>query len=253
MSEAPEMIVTLGNDTLGPAFKFWLANQMMVRNKSLMDVTRRLTQYWVSYAMAEIEKKAPSSVAKIESDLMKMARVSWRTRNVERRRLRGSRNSDRFRNTVASKIVFMLNYGQARTKAAFGDDAGAYAQVAKFVGARKYSRRHHKVSGFMPTLLELAKGRRGVLADTRDAPKYQQKPGSYFQVMTASFAETMVSAWPSAAARPGRPEPLGLAGLVPGAFTSKVNDLRRNILEWVDRDGLLTRAAAQSGFTVTSS
>jgi hypothetical protein len=250
--DSPNIILELGSDTLGPAFKIWQDHQQRVRGKSLSQIIRTVMRYWVSFAMAEIDAKAPGNGAKIAADLMRSSRVGWRTRNITRTKKRGSASlANRYRDTIAARIVFFMNYNGARLKAAFGDDAGAYGDVAKFVKARRYSAKHHKISGFVPALIEFAKERSGSVRNA-SGPKYRNSPGSYAQTINGTAAEAVVAAWPKAAQRPGRPAPLGLARLVPNAFEVKQNDLGTLFLGFVTKDGLLWGGAKAAGFKVAA-
>ncbi len=246
----PDVTLEISSDTLGPAFQAWAAYQTEVRGKALMEVVQRAMQYLVSFAMREIEEKKPGNAALVERQLMALSHDTNRVSNSARARLRGGKTGSKYRNTMAARIVFMLNYRGARLKAAFGDDAGAYNDVATFVKARRYSVRHHKVSGFLPALAALAstgRGRRAPIMD-RGGPRYKNAPGAISQTLTAHMAEILVEAWPSAAQRPGRPAPLGLSRLVPGAFTDKLDDLQTLFLRFAMEDGLLTMAAERAGF-----
>jgi hypothetical protein len=71
-------------------------------------------------------------------------------------------------------------------------------------------------------------------------------------MINGNAAEAVVSAWPKAAQRPGRPAPLGLARLVPGAFEVKQNDLSALFLGFVVKDGLLWGGAKAAGFKVAA-
>jgi hypothetical protein len=250
--DSPNIILEMGTDSLGPAFRIWQDHQQRVRGKKLSDVIRTAMRFWVSFAMAEIEAKIPSSGAKIAADLMRPSRVGWRTRNLARTKKRGSASlANRYRDTIAARLVFFLNYKQARLKAAFGDDAGAYGAVAKFVSARRYSAKHHKVSGFVPAMIEFSKYRSGAIRNA-SGPRYRNSPGSYAQTLDGNAAEAVVAAWPKATQRPGRPAPLGLARMVPGAFEAKENDLSRLFLGFVTKDGLLWGGAKAAGFKVAA-
>lgn len=245
----PDVTFEISSDTLGPAFRAWAAYQVEVRGKDLLQVVQRAMQYLVSFAMAEIEAKHPGSAAKVEQQLMAMSHDTNRVSTSARARKRGGAAGSKYRNTMAARIVFMLNYRGARLKAAFGDDAGAYSDVATFMKARRYSVKHHKVSGFIPALTALASTGRGRRAPIdRGGPRYRNAPGAISQKLTADLAEILVEAWPSAARRPGRPEPLGLARLVPGAFADKLADLQDLFLRFAAEDGLLTLAAERAGF-----
>lgn len=245
--------LNIGQDTLGPAFAAWAEYQQMVRGKSLIRVVQDAMQYLISFAMAEIEAQKPSSPAALESALM-LSYDASRVTTGRRARLRGNAAGNKYRNTIAARIVFMLNYKDARLKAAFGDDAGAYSAVASFVGARKYSVRHHKVSGFLPALIHLARRKRGYRGANvgllEKGPRYRHAPGMIAESVSANLAEILVSAWPSAAQRPGRPAPLGLAGLVPDALTARLPQVQALFLRFCQEDGLLTAAAARAGFKV---
>jgi hypothetical protein len=248
--DSADIILEMGDDTLGPAFKIWQDHQQRVRGKSLSQIVSTVMRYWVSFAMAEIETKAPGNGAKIAAELMRGSRVGWRTRNKERTKKRGSSSiANRYRDTIAARIVFFMNYKDARLKAAFGDDAGAYGAVSDFVKARRYSAKHHKVSGFVPAMIEFAKERSGSIRNA-GGPRYKKNPGSYAQTISGNMAEAIVSAWPSAAQRPGRPAPLGLARLAPSAFEVKQSDLSRLFLGFVTKDGLLWGGAKAAGFKV---
>jgi hypothetical protein len=248
---SPDIILEIGNDSLGLAFKIWQDHQQRVRGKSLSQIIRTVMRYWVSFAMAEIATKAPGDGAKIAAELMRGSRVGWRTRNKERTKKRGSSSmANRYRDTIAARLVFFMNYKNARLKAAFGDDAGAYGAVSDFVKARRYSAKHHKVSGFVPAMIEFAKERSGNIRNA-GGPRYKNSPGSYAQTINGNLAEAVVAAWPKAAQRPGRPAPLGLARLAPNAFEVKQADLRALFLGFVVKDGLHLAGAKAAGFKVS--
>lgn len=245
----PDVTIEISADTLGPAFQAWAQYQREVRGKELLQIVQRAMQYMVSFAMAEIERQQPGSAAKIEQQLMAMSHDTNRVSTSARARKRGGKAASKYRNTMAARIVFMLNYRGARLKAAFGDDAGAYSDVAKFVSARRYSARHHKVSGFLPALSALASTGRGRRAPMDSSgPRYRNAPGAISQTVTEQMAEILVEAWPSAAQRPGRPAPLGLARLVPDAFEAQLGDVQALFLKFAAEDGLLTLAAERAGF-----
>lgn len=245
-----DTVLSISSDTLGPAFKAWADYQAETRGKSTLRIAQDAAQYVISAAMKEIEERRPGSVAKVERDLMALSHETNSIGLSARARKRGGAAGSKYRNTMAARLVFMMNYGDARLKAAFGDDAGAYAQVGKFAAARKFSVRHHKVSGFIPALTELnrARGRRAMIP--REGPRYRNAPGSYQQTVTANLAEILISVWPTAAPRPGRPAPLGLPGMVPDAFSARLPGVQAQFLKFCLEDGILTAAAGKAGLKV---
>lgn len=231
-------------DDLGPAFKAWAANQALTRDKTAKDLLYKVMKFWVSFVQNKIPK---GDKGKVQAQLMTLTQAYSRIGSGRRARLRGGKRANELRGTIAAAIVATLNYRGARLKAAFGDDAGFYADVRRFIAARKFSVNLHRFAGFIPALEALGR------LSGATGPRYRHAPGSFSQTLTGEVASILVENAASAAQRPGRPAPLGVRGLAGGdPFAEVLPQLQALIIRFAAEDGVLTDSARTAGFAVNT-
>lgn len=189
-----------------PALETW-ARLATFRGKSLQEALRKAGRFAVDFAIAKVPK---GDRAKIEASLKALARdyrVSSRARKGKAR----TKAAETWRGTVAAKMVWVLNYKQARTNA-LARHPSFYTIVAQFHNGRQYAKNLHK-AGFKPAQRELRASSAG-----ERLPSYRKElqgaPGSITQDYRDDVAEILIENFASAAQVPGQPAPVGVAGLI---------------------------------------
>lgn len=250
--------ITINPSAAFAAFDDW-AQLQRIRGKSAEQTLRKVMKFWISFALFKIDAADPAA---IEASLMRLtngysrrltgmigASSNLRSRRVSR--AKGAAMADKYRGTVAAAIVAVLNYKGVKTasslksrKAIVVDSAGFYQKVRQFISARKYSARHHK-AGFYPSITALKIGNTG-----GRLPRYRNTPGSYKEDIQDLAATLVAENFASAAQRPGRPAPLGIAGLAPDCLRSSEPEIARLLADWLAKD--LMDAAHGAGFAALS-
>lgn len=232
-------------DSLGPAFKAWAANQVLTRDKTAKELLYKVMKFWISFVQNKIPK---GDKGKVQRQLMTLTHAYSRLSSKRRGRLRGGKSADQLRGTIAAAIVATLNYQNARLKAAFGDDAGFYAAVRKFIAARRFSTNLHRFAGFVPALQRI-----GRIPDQGTGPRYRNPPGAVTEKLTSDVAEILVENFASSAQRPHRPAPAGVRGLAGGdPFEQVLPQLQALIVRFAHEDGVFTNGARAAGFEVVN-
>ena len=140
------------------AFEDW-GRLQQIRGKSSEATLKKLMKFWISFALFKIHAADPAA---IEANLMRLSVSSSKLMiRSRRRRTAATQNrfgklGDKYRGTVAAAIIAAINYKGVRNasrvgskKRVVGDGAAFYAEVPKFIRARKFSARLHK-AGFIP-------------------------------------------------------------------------------------------------------
>jgi hypothetical protein len=189
-----------------PALETW-ARLATFRGKSLQEALRKAARFAVDFAIAKVPR---GDRAKIEGNLKALAR-DYKAVTATRKGKARSKAAETWRGTVAAKLVWVLNYKQARTNA-LARHPSYFTIVGQFYNGRQYARNLHK-AGFKPAQREL----RGPSAGER-LPGYRKElqgaPGSITQDYRDDVAEILIENFASAAPVPGQAKPVGVAGLI---------------------------------------
>lgn len=215
-----------------PALEAWAAFAS-TRGKTMEDILRKTMRFAVDYA---IKKTKKGDRARIVGDLTRLVHEYKGTRKNLK-----SKTAEKYRGTLAAAIVWRLNYRQAQTLAVNRSPA-FYSTVASFVSGRAYATNLH-AAGWKPAQRDLHASPGGARL-----PSFRkQPPGSVPRMtITDTLAEIIVENWASAAAVPGRPAPLGAAGIIGPVLDEILPDLERTFTKFLAQDML--RAATHAGF-----
>lgn len=220
------------------------ARMQEIRGKNGEQILRKLMKFWISFALFKIEAASPQVIG---DSLMKLTTAYSRVQIRSRRS--GKANSknrygpgaDKYRGTVAAAIVAILNYKGAKSLIKKGDGTAFYNLVGKFVGARKYSAKLHK-AGFYPAIKSLK-----LTGQETRLPRYRHTPGTYTEAVRERAATLIAENFASSAQRPGRPAPLGIAGIAPNCLSDSEPQLAKLLEDWLMKD--LMDAAHGAGFS----
>lgn len=215
-----------------------------LKGRGMATTLRRLAKYLVSYALHRIPKGDKN---KVETYLMqqvanlraaKISAASRLTASSSKASRASAERIDRLRNTLAARIVAALDIYGARGMSA----AAFYQRVNRFIARRKTSVNVHRAS-FIEAKQALGVGASGVPS------MRSESPGDFRQSLSADAAEIIIDAWGSARPNKANPNPKGMQGIAPGAFSGAMDDLIRNMQAWMAKDAL--NAARRRGFTVS--
>jgi hypothetical protein len=140
-----------------------------------------------------------------------------------RGRVRAGKAGDRYRGTIAAAIVAQLNYGGARLMGGFGDSAGFYQAVAKFVKGRRGSAGLMRAGFFAG--YDLIHGRA-----KGSAPRYKHAPGSAAEKILAESASIVFENFASSKAA------FSIADYQPSAFEVAAQEVEKMMNRWVMED-----------------
>lgn len=230
MAENGKLSVLDGGTSAG--FSQWIGAQR-ARGKTDEQTLRYVMKIWVDFAWSKVP---PGDKHKIRTDLMQV--VAKRQKNPANRRT--SKVADEMRGTRAARIVYWLNWKNARAE----KGAGFYRKARAFVSARAFSAMHHR-AGFFPAYRFLKK------SPEHSGPQYQKHPsGSAEGKFLEGLAEILVENFASSAPVPGRPAPLGMSGLAGDAFEASLEEIAEMFSRFVREDSIKQGQAA--GFTVVN-
>lgn len=213
------------------------ATQRALKGKGLAETAAKVMRLWVTEA---VENIPPGDRGKVESYLMKEVTTYRRTVEAEKntkKAIRQAELANKFRHTIAARIVGALNIGNAR-----GKPAGEYYQkVNAWVQKRIFAVNLHR-AGLIPA--------RKVLR-VRDAkgnpPKIKTAPGGISESLHDGIVEILVENWASSQKTETNRTPKGIVGLAGNAFDSGLEAMNRTLTAWVLED--VTKAAQKSGFS----
>lgn len=216
-------------------FQQWITAQKQ-RGKSDRDILLYVLKIWLDFAWSKVPKGDKS---KIRANLMEI--VTDSSRIVPGRRRRRSAAESQYKGTKAERIVRALNYKNARSLTG----AARFKVVGQFVNARVFAAKHH-AAGFYPAYRFVKKQPRD-----RSGPYYRRYPaGSAEGKFIDGLAEVMVENFAGSAPVPGRPAPLGIAGLAGDAFEASMPEVAELFARFVREDSVKQGMAA--GFTVVN-
>jgi hypothetical protein len=213
-----------------------------ISGRQFHQTARYAMRLWVSFALNKIAAAEPSKIRSALSrvvtgyTVMATASIGSRT-NLKSRKTSRVKAADQWRGTLASKIVGMLNYRNART----APRSDFYRIVGKFVRGRVFGARIHR-AGMGPAMDATADVGR-VRREGRKLPKYRKAPGSYEQRLKADTADILVENFASAFG----PRAKGIVGIAPEAFNSSAAEVDRLLGLYAERN--LREAARSAGYT----
>lgn len=231
-----------------------IVDSSAITNLTLFGVSRQISgrhfhqtaryamRLWVSFALNKIAAAEPGKIRAALSrvvtgyTVMATASIGART-SLKNRKTKRFRPADQWRGTIASKIVAMLNYRNART----APRSDFYRIVGKFVRGRMAGARIHR-AGMGPAMDATADVGR-VRREGRKLPKYRKPPGSYEQKLKADTADILVENFASAFGSRAK----GIVGIAPEAFNSSAAEVDRLLGLYAERN--LREAAIATGFT----
>lgn len=234
MTTAPLFTVT--DMSAIPALQRYAVAQGL-RGKDIIETVRKVVRYWVSFALHKIPKGDPK---KIRDSLTQIVTTYSKvnTRNVRS----ATRVANRWRGTLAAKLVFLLDYQGARAAAGFGDIEGNYRRATLFTNRRSYA------AGLMRSGLREAVMRLHNVAGANPGrlPKFKNQPGSYDEKFTESVTTIIVENWARAAGARSK----SIAQLRGDAFSSALPEVERMIADFLAQD--MKKAAQKEGFQVAA-
>lgn len=213
------------------------ATQRALKGKGLAETAAKVMRLWVSQAVDNIP---PGDRGKVESYLMR--EVTTYRRTVEatkntKKAVKQAALANKYRHTVAARIVGALNIGRAR-----GKPAGEYYQkVNAWVQKRIFAVNLHR-AGLIPARKVLR------VRDARgNPPKIRTAPGGISETLRDEIAEILVENWASSEQTKTNPRPKGIVGLAGNAFDAGLEQMNRTLTAWVLED--MNRAGRRSGFS----
>lgn len=190
-------------DTVSPAFQRY-ANMRAAKGKGLNRTIRNVMKMWVSFAYAAIKKDHAGKPQQIDADLKKIV-----SHGVGMRKAKG-KSADEYRGTLAARLFIFFAKDPAAASALRG--AAFYSKVRAFANTRRASAGVH-AAGMFPAMRALR---------TPTGPsRFKNPPGNLMERTLDDAAEILAENWAS-----GRQKrSVGIAGLVPDAFTGKIAEL----------------------------
>jgi len=229
MSDIITIVDTSANDALRR-----YATAQGLRGKDIIETVRKVMKYLVSFAIKKIPRGDPQKIrADLTQVLTTYSRIS--TRNIRSQ----SAVANKWRGTLAARIVFMLDWQGARVAAAFGDYDGAYQKASLFTNRRVFAAGLHR-SGLREAITRLRASSGG-----GRLPKFKNQPGSYDEQISDNITTILVENW----ARAANANAKGITGLAPDAFSAAMPEVERMLTDFIARDMLA--AAAREGLTAT--
>lgn len=210
------------------------AQHRLFRGKALIDSQRKVMRYWVHFSIKKIPKgdrrKIIAQLSTVVTQYSNLAAAQKGLKsNLRTRKLVRNASADKWRGTLAAKLIAILRNAK-------GSKLGA----AKFVANKAWSANLHR-AGLAPAIEGANVPYSGRL------PKLKTPAGSYQETIlgaTASIlAENFASANGSRAA--------GIEGLAPGAFADALGEVQLMVYKWLQKD--IRDAAKESGFTLKPS
>ena len=233
MSENGKTTILDGGVSAGLAQ--WIQAQRQ-RGKEDKAIIIYMAKIWLDFAWSKVPK---GDKAKIRENLMQIVTKSVRIRPGRKNRVSGAQSE--YQGTLAERIVRALNYRNARGL----KGAAFFRVVGRFVNARQFSAKHH-AAGFYPAYRFIKKA-----SGDSSGPRYSKHPpGSAEGKFLDGLAELIMENFASAHAVPGRPSPLGIAGLAGEAFESSAPEVAEMFARFVREDSIKQGMAA--GFSVVS-
>jgi hypothetical protein len=204
-----------------------------LRGKDLIVTVRKVMKYLVSFAIAKIPKGDPE---KIRAQLSRIVRTHERLGSLN---VRGkNRAANQWRGTMAARVIFKLNWQDARLDAAFGDIEAYYKKAALFASRRRFAAGFHR-SGLREAVLRLRAG-----SGAGRLPKFRQQPGLYDEQLSESLTGILVESWARAAGKDAK-DP---TQLYPDVFELAMPEVDRQFAKFLEAD--MHAAAVREGFTV---
>lgn len=201
-----------------------------LRGKDLNAVLRKVMKYVVSFSIAKIpkgdSKKIRQELTTVVSNYSKLD-----TRNVRS----GGRAANKWRGTLAAKLVAMLDWKGARAAGALGDYEGFYSAVSRFTARRASAANLHR-AGLREAAMKLRASTQGRL------PQFKKSPGDYREVITDAITSIIVENWAASAGGDG------IVKLAGNVFDIAFVEAEKMIAGFLQKD--MEKAAQKVGLTV---
>lgn len=212
-----------------------------MRGKTMQETLKKIMRYWVAFAMAKIDK---GKSAKIRADLSAVVSAyssvassrTGQSSNLRTRRVKRAKAVDKWKGTLAAKVVGLLDYKNARGSGF----AAYYAAVGKFVSASAFSANLLR-AGFRPAYQVLK-----AMPGAGRMPKFKAGAGRIKLQLADSVADILVENW----AHGNSPRSKGIAEIAPTAFSIAFREVEIKMTEFYLKD--IKKAAKESGLTVDS-
>jgi len=207
------------------------AQHRLFRGKAVIDSQRKIMRYWVHFGIKKIPKgdrrKVITQLSTVVTQYTRLSSMRQGLKsNLRTRKLMRNAAADKWRGTLAAKLVAILKHAK-----------GSKLSPARYVAAKAWSTNLHR-AGLAPAI-EGA----GVPYSGRP-PRLKTPAGSYQETVlgaTASIlAENFASSNGSRAA--------GVEGLAPGAFADALGEVQNLVFRWLQKD--VREAAKETGFTL---
>ena len=204
-----------------------------LRGKDLAETLRKAMKFVVSFSISKIPKGDP---AKIRANLTRIVSTysKLETRNVRSK----ARASNQWRGTLAAKLVFILDWQNARLDAAFGDIEAAYKKAGLFTQRRTFAAGLHR-SGLREAAFRLR-----ATSGAGRLPKFKDQPGRYDEQLAEDVSSILVETWARAAGKDSK-DP---TQFYPDVFERVMPEVDQLLAGFLEKD--MQRAAVKEGFTV---
>jgi hypothetical protein len=189
-------------------------------------------KFVVDFAMKKLPAGNPN---KIRGQLQRIVRSydKGSTYNVRSK----TRIANVWRGTMAARVIFKLNWQDARLDAAFGDTEGYYKKASLFTRNRVYAAGFHR-SGLREAAAALKVTKGGRL------PRFKEQPGRYGETLSEQVTGLLVETWARAAGVKAK-DP---TQLYPDLFERVFPEANKLLEGFLAKD--MQTAAAKEGFTV---
>lgn len=208
------------------------AEAQAFRGKAIIDTYRKIMRFWVHFAMRKIPAGSSSRIranlTQVVTTYSNIAAASRGLRsNITTRRVIRNRTADKWRGTLADRIVRTLNAKN-----------GTRLSPAKFTASKAWSANLHK-AGLKPAISGAGVSYSGRL------PKLKRPAGAYRETLGDQIVSILAENFASA----NGPRAAGIARLAPGAFELAQNEVETMVAKWLDK--AVRDAAKAVGFYIT--
>jgi hypothetical protein len=203
------------------------------------NAVRRVMRYWIDFTVNKMSQRDANGTAiwsemgRIESAYTKIQGSALGvSTNLRSKKVKRDKVVDRWKGSVAARLVAVLNYKNARNLPA----SQFYRLASKFAQARRFSAGFHK-SGWRNAKLRL----RGKLDNVKN---FKNSPGSYKERVKQSMVEIMAENY----ARAGGQKADGVDKLFPDVLEQTWKEIEAMLLKFIQQD--MDKHAEESGLTV---
>lgn len=203
------------------------------------NAVRNVMRYWLDFTVNKMSQRDANGTAiwsemgRIESAYTKLQGSALGiSTNIRSKKVKRDKVVDRWKGSVAARLVAVLNYKNSRNLPA----SQFYRLVSKFAQARRFSAGFHK-SGWRTAKLRL----RGKLDNVKN---FKNSPGSFKERIKESMVEIMAENY----ARSGGRKADGVDKLFPDVLEQTWKEVETMLLKFIQKD--MDKHAEESGLTV---